>query len=173
MHPKKKTAILIFVAIVIVALIVLFLVSSSSSPSQNAENSAAAVVATSTSFATTTATTTSTQVTASTVPPADAPKYKNGTYTAVGKYNSPAGPETINVSLTLTNDIVTDATVVSLAPDAHSQRYQGYFISGYKQYVVGKNIDSINLVGDISGSSLTPKGFDDALTTIKSEALVS
>lgn len=95
--------------------------------------------------------------------------YKDGTYSAQGNYNSPAGPESINVTLTLKNDIVTDATVTSLAKDDKSQHYQGLFISGYKQYVIGKNINTIQL-DKVSGSSLTPAGFNSAVSKIEVQA---
>ncbi len=95
--------------------------------------------------------------------------YKDGTYTATGSYNSPGGLETVDVTLTLSGDVVTSANVVSGARDPESRRYQSAFISGYKQYVVGKKISSINL-GTVSGSSLTPKGFNDAVTKIETQA---
>ncbi len=96
-------------------------------------------------------------------------KYKDGTYTATGNYRSPAGSETIDVTLAIRNDIIIDATVVGHATIDRSVDYQSRFISGYKSYVIGKNIDSINLT-KVSGSSLTPKGFNAALTEIKTEA---
>ncbi|HEU5114669.1 MAG TPA: hypothetical protein VFT82_02800 [Candidatus Paceibacterota bacterium] len=98
-----------------------------------------------------------------------ASKYKDGTYQATGTYESPGGSESIGVSLTLKSGVVTAATVTRGANDSWSERYQSMFISGYKAYVVGKNIDTINL-DRVSGSSLTPKGFNAALTQIKSEA---
>ena len=95
--------------------------------------------------------------------------YKDGTYTAVGSYMSPGGPDQLSVTITLKGDIVTDATVTNMAGDRTSSRYQNMFISGYKQYVIGKNIADINLTV-VSGSSLTPIGFNDALNQIKTAA---
>ena len=96
-------------------------------------------------------------------------KYKNGTYTATGNYQSPSGLESIGVSLTIKGDIVTAASVTANASGGWSARYQQAFIGGYKSYVVGQSIDSISL-GRISGSSLTPNGFNNALSQIKSQA---
>ena len=96
-------------------------------------------------------------------------KYKDGTYTATGNYNSPAGYESINVSITLKNSIVTGSSVTAGAYGGRSARYQQMFIGGYKAYVIGKNIDTISL-SRVSGSSLTPAGFNDALSQIKSQA---
>ncbi len=96
-------------------------------------------------------------------------KYNDGTYSATGTYDSPGGLESVSVSLTIANDIVTGATVTSGASDGTSRRYQQMFISGYKTYVIGKDIDTLNL-DRVSGSSLTPIGFDNALAKIKTEA---
>ena len=93
-------------------------------------------------------------------------KYKNGTYSADGSYSSPGGNDTISVTLTLQGDIVTDATVAIVQADSTSKRYENMFIAGFKQYVVGMNIDALN-VTKVSGSSLTVKGFDDAVAKIK------
>jgi uncharacterized protein with FMN-binding domain len=98
-----------------------------------------------------------------------APTYKDGTYSADGNYNSPGGPDSISVTLTLQNDIVTNATVTPNPGDRTSARYQNMFVSGYKQYVVGKDLSTLNLT-KVSGSSLTPIGFDNALVKIKAEA---
>lgn len=97
--------------------------------------------------------------------------YKDGAYTATGNYSSPAGPEDIGVSLTLKNDTVTDATVVQRATNFKSIKMQQAFIGGFKQYVIGKKIDTINL-DVVSGSSLTPMGFNDALAKIKASAKI-
>lgn len=95
--------------------------------------------------------------------------YVDGTYSATGNYVSPAGPEEIAVTLTLKSDIVTDVTVVPKATNPKSVFMQGQFVSGYKALVVGKKIDDVQLT-KISGSSLTPIGFNEALVEIKAEA---
>ncbi|MBU6231933.1 calcium-binding protein [Patescibacteria group bacterium] len=95
--------------------------------------------------------------------------YKNGTYTATGQYMSPGGPDQLQVTITLSNDVITSVSVVPEPGDGTSARYQSYFVSGYKQYVIGQNIDSVNLTY-VSGSSLTSIGFNDALAQIKAYA---
>jgi uncharacterized protein with FMN-binding domain len=102
-------------------------------------------------------------------PVANKNKYKDGTYTATGSYNSPGGTEDLGVTLTLKNDIVTNSSLSLMAYDGRSQRYQQMFQSGYQSQVIGRSIDSINL-GRVSGSSLTPYGFNDAVTQIKAQA---
>lgn len=100
---------------------------------------------------------------------AGTPAYKDGTYSAAGKYNSPAGEEELDVTLTLKKDIVVDAKVTEKAVNKISLRMQDQFAAGYKQYVIGKNIKDIQIT-KVSGSSLTPQGFNDAVAKIKVQA---
>lgn len=95
--------------------------------------------------------------------------YKDGTYSATGGYSSPGGFESITIGVTLQNGVVTDTTAQSGAVDSDGREYQSRFISGYKQLVVGKSIDSISL-SRVAGSSLTSQGFNNALEKIKSQA---
>ncbi len=95
--------------------------------------------------------------------------YKDGTYSVVGSYKSPAGPEEIGVTLTLKNDIITDITVTPKATVRRSVELQNAFAANYKPMVIGKNIAEINL-GKVAGASLTPMGFNDALAKIEAEA---
>ena len=96
-------------------------------------------------------------------------KYKDGTYSAEGSYFSPTGGEKVGVELTTKGDIVTDVVFIPEATHPTSVNFQNKFAAGYKQYVVGKSLDQIN-VGKVSGSSLTPNGFNDAVAKIKVEA---
>ncbi len=97
--------------------------------------------------------------------------YKNGTYSAKGAYNSPAGNEAVGVSLTVANDMVTGATFTGEATHPASKKWQAEFNKGFTQAVVGKKIDEISLTV-VNGSSLTPKGFMNALATIKTQAKI-
>lgn len=95
--------------------------------------------------------------------------YKNGTYTQVGEYVSPGGPETVSVTLTFTDGVISDAVVTPQAVRPISKEKQADFTANFKPFVIGKNIDEVMLT-KVSGSSLTPKGFNDALDKIKAEA---
>lgn len=95
--------------------------------------------------------------------------YKDGTYSATGSYMSPGGPDKVGVKLTLANGLITDITVTPMAGDNVSEKYQDKFISGYKTLVLGKKIDGLKL-DKVSGSSLTPVGFNDALEQIRAQA---
>lgn len=101
--------------------------------------------------------------------PATARKYKDGTYSADGNYVSPAGKEAVSVSINIKNNIVTDASFIGKATNPGSKKMQENFSAGFKQFVVGKSVDSISLTV-VNGSSLTPKGFMDALSKIKTQA---
>jgi uncharacterized protein with FMN-binding domain len=95
--------------------------------------------------------------------------YVDGTYEATGTYTSPGGTESIDVSLTLEDGIVTAVEVTSNAENPNSVRYQTAFISGIEAEVVGVAIDDLD-VDRVSGSSLTSTGFDDAVAQIQDQA---
>lgn len=95
--------------------------------------------------------------------------YKDGTYTAAGVYRSPAGGESVTVSLTLKDDKVTGATFSGDATHKKSIEMQTAFSGGFTEQVVGKSLDEV-AVGVVNGSSLTGGGFMDAVAKIKVEA---
>lgn len=107
--------------------------------------------------------------------PADAPKgttasiYKDGTYKATGSYSSPGGPDKLGVTLTLKSDIVVSTSIKMEPGDRTSARYQQMFADSYASQVVGQNINTLKL-NKVSGSSLTPEGFNDAVSQIKVQA---
>lgn len=97
--------------------------------------------------------------------------YQDGAFEATGNYQSPGGPEEIGVKLTLTGGVIENVEVTSRATLPKSKLMQADFVENYKPFVIGKNIDEVVLT-KVSGSSLTPKGFNDALEKIKLEAKV-
>ena len=155
MQPAKK------LSPVIIALIVIVLVGIGTAAvvvanqSKEATNTSSAEVEDTQSTPTTTSTDTSAT-------------YKDGTYAETGRYISPGGAESIEVTVTLANDIITSATVTGNAT-GESKEHQDDFISGYKTSVVGKDIDTVSL-SRVAGSSLTPNGFNAALKLIKADA---
>ena len=100
--------------------------------------------------------------------PAGGP-YADGTYEATGDYQSPNGTETVDVTITLESEIITSATVVGFGESPNSKRFQGEFIGGIGDVVVGKDIDDIS-VSKVAGSSLTSGGFNAAIDAIKADA---
>jgi uncharacterized protein with FMN-binding domain len=95
--------------------------------------------------------------------------YKDGTYNAEGSYMTHAGSEKIGVTITIKDGKVTDVSVKQLAVRPMSKTMQADFAANYKVMVVGKDINTLKL-GKVSGSSLTPMGFNAALETIKTQA---
>lgn len=123
---------------------------------------------------TTTPSTTTPNTTApSTTTPSTAPafSYTDGTYNATGTYRSPGGTDAVQVMVVLKSDVIVDVSVVGKTTNETSKMYIDAFTSGYKTLVVGKNIDDVQL-SKVSGSSLTPKGFNEALNAIKTQAAV-
>ncbi len=101
-------------------------------------------------------------------PAADA-AYADGTYSAEGSYRTPETTETIEVTVTLESDVITAVEVTGDPQAPQTAQYQGRFIGGISDEVVGKDIDEV-AVTRVAGSSLTSGGFTAALETIKSEA---
>jgi uncharacterized protein with FMN-binding domain len=95
--------------------------------------------------------------------------YKDGTFTEQGTYSSPGGQEVISVRLEIASDTVKDVEVKTVKADPTATQYEAMFIKGIQGEVVGKKVDDLK-VTHVSGSSLTSKGFDDALAKIKSDA---
>ena len=71
--------------------------------------------------------------------------------------------------MTLQDDVVTAVEVTGDPQKSESAQYQGEFIGGIADVVVGQEIDSLS-VSRVAGSSLTSGGFNQAIETIKSEA---
>jgi uncharacterized protein with FMN-binding domain len=95
--------------------------------------------------------------------------YADGTYTAEGSYATPESVETIVVTVTLQDDVVTGVEVTGDPQKSESEKYQGEFIGGIADVVVGEDIDDIS-VSRVAGSSLTSAGFNQAIEAIRAEA---
>lgn len=96
--------------------------------------------------------------------------YKDGTYSENAAYTSPAGQESIGVTLTLKDGVVSGVSISKFATNETSIVYQGLFADGISSVVVGKSIDSLGSIGAVNGSSLTPIGFNTAVDSILSQA---
>jgi len=96
-------------------------------------------------------------------------EYADGEYTESGDYQAPSGTESVEVSLTIADNVVTAVEVVGEATDAQAKRYQSEFADGIADVVVGKNIDELS-VDKVGGSSLTSGGFNAAVDAIKADA---
>lgn len=100
--------------------------------------------------------------------------YKNGTYTADVTYKAPDQlTHPVQVTLTLTNDVVT-ASEVTFGAESNGTTAvrQKSFAATYKTLVIGKPITSINL-SRVGGSSLTTNAWNNAKEKIEAEAKTS
>lgn len=97
--------------------------------------------------------------------------YQDGTYQATGGYMTPAGSETIAISVTLQDGVITDTSAINKATDAEAKQNQQDFIDNYKQKVIGKKLSQVSL-DRVSGSSLTSQGFNNAIQQIRNKAEV-
>ena len=96
--------------------------------------------------------------------------YKNGTYTQSVTYNTPAGPESIDLTITVEGDIVTGASIVDHSTDRESQEYVERFVKGLDALSNGVALAELDSVSVVNGSSLTTGGFNEALAAIKVSA---
>ena len=93
--------------------------------------------------------------------------YVDGVYSARGEYGSL--PSHITVTVTLTNEIVSNTQVQTHATDPTSLDLQRRFAVAVPAVVNGKHINAVR-VGRLAGSSGTPNGFNDAIRQIKVQA---
>jgi len=93
----------------------------------------------------------------------------DGDYSANGPYFAPSGQESVDVSLTLKDGVVTALTVHGNATDPEAKQYEAKFASGVDALVIGKPIASLD-VTNVAGSSLTSSGFDAAIADIIDQA---
>ncbi|GLJ62121.1 MULTISPECIES: FMN-binding protein [Microbacterium] len=97
--------------------------------------------------------------------------YADGTYTAEGSYQTPETVETVSVTVTIEDDVVTAVEVTGDPQAAESRQYQSQFIAGIADEVVGVALDDL-AVDRVAGSSLTSGGFNAAIEQIKQDAAV-
>lgn len=152
---KAIIGIIVIVLLVAAATAVIILNANNESATPVSESSPSSSPSVSPSTASTSETTTS--------------DFKDGTYTADGSYQTPGGRESIGVTVTLSNGVITDASVEQKGERGEVQEYQSKFASGFKALVVGKKVDEVSLTR-VSGSSLTPNGFNNAIDAIENQA---
>ena len=95
--------------------------------------------------------------------------FKDGTYSALGRYTSPGGPSAVQVTVTLKSDAVTAVKVEPKAENATAVDYEEQFASGIDEKVIGKKLTELE-VAKVSGSSLTGQGFNRAIEDIEQQA---
>ena len=96
--------------------------------------------------------------------------YTDGSYSSNGAYSTPGGPEEVAVTLTVENDVITSVVIGNIAKHEISKKWTNSFRDGIAGEVVGVNLSELDAVGATNGSSLTPIGFNTALSSIKVQA---
>ncbi|MGL5831071.1 MAG: hypothetical protein ACRCZE_02875 [Candidatus Altimarinota bacterium] len=96
--------------------------------------------------------------------------YNNGTFEGEGSYMSPAGEELVKVSMVLENGLVKSMDLNVDTENNTSKKFKGLFKAGIDELVIGKSLDEIQGFAQVNGSSLTPKGFQQAVEAIKAES---
>lgn len=113
---------------------------------------------------------TNTQQTASQQTNVAAPTGSTGTYSAKVSYAVPEGDtNSCEVSITLSNSVVTAVSVKHTAHSGDSRQYQSGFDKAYKTIVVGKSISSLTSLSRIGGATLTTNAFKKAVQQIQSQ----
>ena len=95
--------------------------------------------------------------------------YTDGTYTVKGVYGTAKNPNGIIVTLQLADDAIAAVAVTPAGTHKTSIGLQKKFAVAISDEVVGRPIDEVHL-DRLAGSSLTTKGFNDAIEKIKIEA---
>lgn len=168
---SKTKLVATVVTIIVIAGIVLFADHLKAASKTSASNLATTSASSTTPTNNTTTTTPATDTTDSTgtATSTNTSTYKDGTYSASSNYYVPHGNESIKVTLTLQNGVITSSSISNSEGDPDSASFQEDFASAYKSYVIGKKISSVNL-DVVAGASDTTQGFDDAVSQILSQA---
>lgn len=99
----------------------------------------------------------------------DVSEYKDGTYSATGTYLSPGGRESVELTVTIEDGVITETALQAEGSSMEAREHQQLFADHYKELVVGKKINGLSL-SRVAGSSLTSNGFNDALDDIREDA---
>ncbi len=91
----------------------------------------------------------------------------DGTYVGDVTYAYHSGNETMKVSVTVKNDIVTDASIAPVGtPANYSLKLMNAVNAELPNLVVGKKITELNIPKNVAGSSLTTAAFKAQLASL-------
>jgi uncharacterized protein with FMN-binding domain len=94
---------------------------------------------------------------------------KDGTYTDSEDYFVPPGQESVAVTATIQNGVVSDISITNSKNDRESAEFQNDFAGSYKSQVVGQKISGLQIRA-IAGASDTTDAFNRALSQITTKA---
>ncbi|MEJ7648731.1 MAG: FMN-binding protein [Nakamurella sp.] len=95
--------------------------------------------------------------------------FRDGDYASTGRYLTPGGNESIEVTLRVRDGVITAATSRTEALSPTARQFQEQFRVAIAAQVVARPLSSVS-VDVVAGASLTSSGFNDALTRIRTEA---
>lgn len=95
--------------------------------------------------------------------------YKDGSYTESVSYSVPRETNTLNATITLSNDKITSVSTSGAYNGGESKRYNTSFNSEISSAVVGKKLSDAK-IDTIGGASLTSMAFNQIIDAITSKA---
>ncbi len=90
----------------------------------------------------------------------------DGTYSDDIAYQYHSGTEVVNITVTVKDDTVTNASVVGINPNMMSAKYINGVNAALPNLVVGKKITELNIPKQVAGSSLTTAAFKSYIDRI-------
>ncbi|OXM99983.1 FMN-binding protein [Bifidobacterium vansinderenii] len=98
----------------------------------------------------------------------DTGNYKDGTYSIKGVYG-PVNEDSIDVTLTIANGVITDVQVVGHPLTSISKDHQDAFIQAIPGVVDGKQLKGLK-IDNVAGASWTSDAFNSALDLAREQA---
>ncbi len=96
--------------------------------------------------------------------------FNDGTFTATATYLTPRRtPHDVSVTLTITNDVITDVDVLYDGDKNFANQQQGWFENEIGGIATGVRLDELS-VSRVGGASLTTRAFNEAVAEIRTSA---
>ena len=95
--------------------------------------------------------------------------YRDGSFSAVGRYATPGGDESIGVTVQIAHQRITAVAVAVEAKSPTAMQFQEQFSTRILPAIVSRDLASAG-VSRVAGASLTSLGFNNALQQIRTNA---
>lgn len=95
--------------------------------------------------------------------------YKDGSYTESVSYTVPRETNTLNATITLSNDKITSVSTSGAYIGGESKRYNTNFNTEISSAVVGKKLSDAK-IGVVAGASLTSMAFNQIIDAIAAKS---
>lgn len=93
----------------------------------------------------------------------------DGTYTDDVTYSYHSGDEMITISLTVKDDIITDASITPHDPHPVSAKFISGVNAALPDLVIGKSVKDVSIPEQVSGSSLTTAAFKGYFESLQNQ----